>query len=1102
MILQHKFLTGLIGGLLVTTTTVCADDTDIFLGKNGSGARGIEPSNIFFLLDSSSSMSWSPGGGVTDSKMQIMKDAMTEILSIKGPDDTLNNVNIGYGTFYAPAGVIDYPVMPINATGINGGTVRDEVIAGIQSIDWTFTWGTPLASAYYEAMAYMMGKPVLFGNMATADRPVQSNPVTFDTSVPPNYNFEGLTSQQCSANSIVLLSDGAATVQGYDTMRASDPTTINSLPVDAEDGNPCDDAWGVFERCGRELASYSFNRDDTTDPDAPPIFTHTIGFGIGDGSVAETYLSDVADAGGGEYHRASNKDELINTFLNIVNRVVETTSAFSAPTVPVSTGNRLFSAPEIYINLFATERKPIWHGNVKKFEVCEAGDTGCNTGQYLGNDGLVAVDASGNLLDAGVGDVWDDSSDPSASDVLSGGLASKIGDWQSRDVYTWTSASYPATVNTASNTAARGWDLYKVDPTKEVIADATAEPDLSDTTDTVDSVGRLRKRLYQAHGLCDAAGSIDTDCMSTIIQYMLGARTRDTQTEGSDADNRWPIADMLHSEVLTIPYGHTTNGETISKLVFGTNDGALHLHDAKTGDEDFIIYPQEVLNELGNLESAENGSLHIYGLDGAPSIRIRDVDNDLNIEPEDGDFIHLYVGMRRGGFNYYAFNLTPDSVLTTHGSSIGEPELLWTLSGTLDNNDPLFRLGQTWSRPQPTRILLQEGDQTVSKSVLIFGGGYDADTQDIDGSFGPGAAGSELGNAIYIVDADNGEVLWWSSSDFTTAAGTPGLQVTDMVASIPADVRLVDSNRDRRTDRIYAADVMGQVWRVDLNSDLADNTVGRLANLSTAGDATDPLDNSDERKFFYQPDFIRLRDDRFVNSGAGSDTYDAIALVSGNRANPVDTTVDNRAYVLRDYLDDEPMMPLGSSSPTNYPACNPDGSGGCSPANSITNGGLMDLTSTIIAANADIDTDTDAQALAASNGYYFDLPGDGELGFSKTQVLAGRLYFTTYDPGNGPLARETVTSEGRQCTVDLGDANLYIVDILSGGPAVTGTGAATPADRSFFVGNQPVTGGVPVITQNDAGQSVLQSAHQAGAQLPPDPAKSDLSFFPTYWYQE
>jgi len=938
----RSLLTSLIGGMMMTITIAHADDTDIFLGKNSSGARGVEPSNIFFLLDSSSSMSGTPGGGITQSKMDIMKDAMTEILSINGPNDTLRNVNIGYGTFYAPAGLIDYPIMPIDGTGLNGGTVRNEITAGIQAIDWTFTWGTPLASAYYEAMAYMMGKPVLFGNMATASRPMQSNPATFDGAAPPVYNFTGLTDQICSANSLVLLSDGSATVEGFNTMLTNDPATMNALAVDPADNQACDNSWGIFERCGRELADYAFNRNDSTDPDAPPIYTHTIGFGIGDGSVAESYLTDVANAGGGQYQRASNKDELVDTFLNIVNRVVETTSAFSAPTVPVNTNNRLYSASEIYLNLFATERKPIWHGNVKKFNICQPADSGCNTGEYLGNGGQIAVDNDGNLLDAGVGDVYDNSGSPSASNVLSGGLASHVPDWQTRNIYTWTQPAYPATVDTGANAATRGWDLYRIDPVKEVFADPALEPSLVDNSDIINSNGRLRKRLYQTHGLCDASGAI-------------------TQTDGMDGNNRWPITDILHSEVLTIPYGRTASGETINKVVFGTNDGGLHMHDATTGEEDFVIYPQEVLNELANLESAEDGSVHIYGLDGAPSLRIRDVDQDFRIEPDEGDFVHLFIGMRRGGYSYYAFNLTPNAEITNFGTSIGAPELLWSIGGTMDPADPLFRLGQTWSRPQPTRIEIEQGGNLVSKSVLIFGGGYDPSVEDIDGNFGPGASGSNLGNAIYIVDADNGEVLWWSSSNFTTAAGAPGLQVADMVASITGDIRLVDSNSDRRTDRLYAADLMGQVWRVDIYPDLADNTVGRLASIAESGDPANPLDNANERKFFYQPDFIRLRDDRFMNSESGSDTYDAVALVSGNRANPIDASVDNRVYVFRDYLDDSPMLPLGSGAPNNYPACNPDGTTGCSVTTSIKNSGLFDVTTTIVAEDADKNTDPDAQ---------------------------------------------------------------------------------------------------------------------------------------------
>ena len=165
-----KMLKRLINATVACALTVMsgvsvADDTDIFLGKDSVGASGIEPSNLFFLLDNTSSMSWLPetDPGNTTIKMDILKEAMEDILSIKGVDDTLRNFNIGFGTFYRPGGVVDYPILPIDGTGINGGVVRNEIIDAVNALGWDDAWGTPPAAAYYEALAYWMGWPVLFG---------------------------------------------------------------------------------------------------------------------------------------------------------------------------------------------------------------------------------------------------------------------------------------------------------------------------------------------------------------------------------------------------------------------------------------------------------------------------------------------------------------------------------------------------------------------------------------------------------------------------------------------------------------------------------------------------------------------------------------------------------------------------------------------------------------------------------------------------------------------------------------------------------------------------------------------------------------------------
>ncbi len=1097
----------------LVTATGYADDTDIFLGKNSAGAQGVAPSNLFFLLDTSSSMSWTlatePGN--PEIKMDILKDAMTDILSVKGVDDTLRNINVGIGTFYSPAGLVTYPILPIDGTGINGGTVRDEVITLVNGLNWDNSWGTPLASAYYESMAYIMGKPVLFGLSARdfggwVDRGFRGEELshisTYDDSVPPIYNFADFATQACSSNSILLLSDGQATVQGYQQMRDADPDTMDALAVDATDGLPCDASWGQFERCGRELADYAFNRMDTTNVDAPPIHTHTIGFDIAEDSAAEQYLEDVANEGGGQYFRVGNKDQLINAFLNVTNRVVETTSAFSPPAVTVDTQNRLYSGDSVFLNLFATERKPIWHGNVKKFNLCSSEDTGCDVGQYLGSNDQVAVDDNGNLLNSNVGDVWDESSAPAASNVLSGGLASKIADWQTRSIYTWTAEDYPTSVDSAEDVSARGWDLYEIDVTKEYLQGG-AEPDLTNTVDTSDAIGRLRKRLYQAHNHCDANGAIDSDCMDELVKYLLGGRTRDSQVEGVDADNHWPIADIMHNEIKIVPFGKTSDDEAINKIVFGTNDGGLHVHDAATGLEHYTIYPQEVLDKLDSLEAAEDGSEHIYGLDGSASFRIRDVDQDYVIEPEDGDFVHFYIGMRRGGYNYYAFNLTPDTTLTTHTAEPGDPELLWVIRGTTDSTDPFYRLGQTWSAPKYTTMLVQDGSELVSKSVIVFGGGYDPDVEDVEGSFGANVAtGSNLGNAIYIVDANTGEAIWWASSDYSADSGVTGLQVDDMVTGIVGDINLVDSNNDRRTDRLYAVDLSGQIWRVDLDSDMDNNSVGRLAVLSESGDPSDPEDNEDERKFFYEPDFVRVQDSNFSNGTSGADTYDAIAVVSGNRANPIDSTVNNRAYVVRDYLDDERLHPLGSASPTNYPACNPEGTGGCSVTGSITESGLFDVSNTILSPDSVDPSDSSVQAIAKSNGYYFSLLGDSEIGFSRTQVLAGSMYFTTYNSSDGPSVTEETVDGVTQCKVELGEANLYVVDLNSGSPLALDSSTQTPESRAFYIGRNPVTRAVPTVSRSETGTSLLKATFQAGAKLPPDPNEKELSFHPTFWYQQ
>jgi len=101
------------------------------------------------------------------------------------------------------------------------------------------------------------------------------------------------------------------------------------------------------------------------------------------------------------------------------------------------------------------------------------------------------------------------------------------------------------------------------------------------------------------------------------------------------------------------------------------------------------------------------------------------------------------------------------------------------------------------------------------------------------------------------------------------------------MASVPADLAVLDRDDDGNFDRIYAADTKGNIWRVDINDiDPANWQSFKLAALGGSG--------ADARKFLNKPDVV-----------FGAD-YDAVLIGSGDREHPFENTVTNRFYMLKD----------------------------------------------------------------------------------------------------------------------------------------------------------------------------------------------------------
>lgn len=394
-----------------------------------------------------------------------------------------------------------------------------------------------------------------------------------------------------------------------------------------------------------------------------------------------------------------------------------------------------------------------------------------------------------------------------------------------------------------------------------------------------------------ASGSITASGSSGLS-RDDLINWVRGKNIRQEDNPSNNtADVRGYLhGDVLHSRPAVFNYNRT--GEPTDRdirIFYGANDGTVHAvkggNDDADGGEKWAFVLPEHFSGLRRLMEAtpiiSSSNTKPYFVDGPLSIHSRDVKSDGTVNADgtgdgrfetnlgdltSGDYVHLFIGMRRGGKFIYALDV----------SSPDAPNFRWKKDNT---SAGYFEMGQTWSELKPFKI------RGSANPVVIFGLGYDPTANDASPQ---GTA--TMGRGVMVVDSTDGTPLWQAgprnpADPAQVPSGTPGVyqQVSDMTCSIPADLTVFDSDSDasKFADRIYAVDTCGNVWRINIDdADPANWTVGKLAAIGGTGD--------DERKFLFPPDVV---------FGSG---YDAVLLGSGDREHPFDTTVENRFYMFKD----------------------------------------------------------------------------------------------------------------------------------------------------------------------------------------------------------
>lgn len=666
--------------------------------------------------------------------------------------------------------------------------------------------------------------------------------------------IKGSSTESCDSNGIYFLTDGApnSTKPGMasrimNKSLSTDLYKINGVPSGLVSpklqSNLFAGETGGWEYIG-EYAKKLY--DKTKNPSGASIRTAVAGFGSSFAGIPKksdgTYDCDATtniDAknackwggpnyGNGGFFYAETSLDIANSvqkFITDLNQTINTTPAgtITVPDDPYQTSTTL---PYAYLPMLEPkvgDTFKVWPGNLKKYET----KNGTLYGQ--GNRRLYS-DAGGTLNDAAA-DLWAQSPISAAgnSAVNSGGFYARL---------VAPDFSSPASTRNVFFENYKGIDNTKIPEgvVKIGVGDNGVPTGFPQINDGVYSSGG--KTLLQSK-------RIMLNFLGYNVDYLTDYRDKDDPTKPLYIDKMnmkeaiyFPtqpvrqVGGVVHSKPALVSYsaevnesGNITANNREDYLLFGSMDGALHLVDANTGEEEWALVLHEMFRKQPEALVKEAMGDLSFGID-APWLvsakyryssttsgdqKTRKVSlykpdsSNVNDVTNTSNFLSMaaYGGFRMGGEGLYAldladkntpkilFSITPDITSTTaklHRNDTGTQV-------TVNNND-YNNVGQIWNTVTTARV--NEGaSDTKYKDVIVFGGGYDMQYE--DPQFVPTTAAK--GSSIYVTDAKTGEKLWSWDNPYNH--------------SIVAGVTPLDRNNDGLFDHLYFADLGGNVFRAD-----------------------------------------------------------------------------------------------------------------------------------------------------------------------------------------------------------------------------------------------------------------------------------------------
>ena len=333
----------------------------------------------------------------------------------------------------------------------------------------------------------------------------------------------------------------------------------------------------------------------------------------------------------------------------------------------------------------------------------------------------------------------------------------------------------------------------------------------------------LDGRTYYASFGSVPGVSTASQSVTNYIAYLRGDTAQEVKNGGAYRDRSYRLGDIVNSKPLAVaapsfPYydvynpGYSAFKSTYSGrktvVYVGANDGMLHAFDGSTGasssgSELFAYIPSFTYGSSSTAASTGLASLgnptftHHYFVDGTPR------QFDLDMSKTSGaastaarDWRTVLIGgLGKGGKGYYAIDVTNPTAWTSETAVASK--VLWEFTDS--------RMGYSYGEPSVVKTAKYGW-------VVILTSGY-------NNSDGVGY--------FFIVNPRTGALL--------EAVATPTGSTSEPI-NLAKHTSFIPDYTDMTADAVYAADLRGNVWRLDLTptsaSYSAPTLIATLANGS------------------------------------------------------------------------------------------------------------------------------------------------------------------------------------------------------------------------------------------------------------------------------